>query len=1561
MEGLDNVNLFNGTMNLNVPIGQTYYVGGTLSYSFMASYATNPWQTGYNETDYGDIELPDDPIPPMLFNTYQFPAKPANAGLGWTVTLGQLLTVIEGELPMGTYLAPDGGHHDIAHPMHGLGVLTGDAIGSSDGTYIRRRVESNQVKLDFPDGNVHTFDAQGRLIGMSDQFGNTVTVTYSREASPHPEGGERTVQKIEDSTGRVHYIYWRRGWNYYEDRWEAVLEPKYRIPHEVVDKIVLAAFTPANSANQTAEYKFNYDASYQVVDETAPANPALTTSRPCANRHDGHTPPYVYVPILTSIDMPEGVRYAFTTDRGDHLTCRPVLDPNASGSMGSITGHITRLTLPTGSTIEWEYQVYGFPAMSLDGKGSLSAAVSLNPGVRSRVVKSGGQVLGRTEYFRSRLGDASSYTWDDHYRIVKNYDKDDVLLNATAHYFSACRHLQGCPGRYQGEYGLPFSRQKGTAGGGFVSTELLAPDDFGNLAVKRTTYLRYENDASVTDGASSRVNSRPAYERTVYEDGRYSEVTYSDWDGLGHYRRTETGGDFERENGRVTFVNYNPSVGTYELENGHPKSTYRMLTAADVWNLNTYDRQWTAEQIWSSNGAGGWRVTDTTACFDPLGFQRSRRVHKIARASLTGNPIASSDDLLTIFVRDANSRGNVASEYYYGGTASVPEFVCAAPNPPPAGETYRIRNSYQYGALASSWYTDASDNPLSFFIKDRVIDRNTGAVAASRQFRLTSSSSGGVTTTYAYDKLGRVKSVEMPRLRTDYGYIFTSSATSPMKITTTSTDATGMVAYGEAHFDGLGRQIKETRAMPGGVTAEKVTTYNALGWITSSIDWGATAPTETSYDAFGRPVSIKAPDVSAADAAKIAYSGVAQTRRSAMVKTGGRAGQPLLTRTETIEDFDRHGRLIRVTEPPASIDTTARTVTEYFYDNDNHMIEVCANRTAPGSTGCGQARTFSYDGRGFLTREWHVESEPVNYLSYDARGHLLRRQISAGVFDLEFSYDRAERLFAVDERAGAAVRPNKSFTFHDTNPSATGANGQLKEGVRYNWLPDGRTIKVAESYTYNTEGRVESKTTADYRCQGTSNCVAQRRFEQRFAYDALGNTTTLSVPTDCPLTGCTSPLPTAVTNVYERGWLTSVTWAGGVSSIAYHPSGLPARVTHPNRVVDEIKVDPAVPSRPSSMITSLMTFRSLCVPPSFTRQPGSTTIADGGSAPLSVAAVGETGRTITYTWYLGEPPNRSKEVASGTSFNAAPALTTTYWVEAKNDCGATVSQSVKVTVCTKPTVTDGSDNKTITRGMSTRLTMFATGSNPLSYQWYKIVGADRVALPNGTASNITVSPAETTAYVGVVTNSCGSANRSVTITVVAPATVPTAVSAAYRADLGGVLVTWGASTSVAGIAGYLVERQPDGISFRAEANARSFLNIVDPANPAGAKADTAYTFTVRALDAHGFYSEASPRDFAVTVDFAGSVVALTPVKSEHIRQLRKAAGVLRVLAGLSAAWTSNDPSTVAVISKDLYTIRDAVNQARVTLGFEPLVFSEPPGAQRLIRASCIRELQDALR
>jgi hypothetical protein len=94
--------------------------------------------------------------------------------------------------------------------------------------------------------------------------------------------------------------------------------------------------------------------------------------------------------------------------------------------------------------------------------------------------------------------------------------------------------------------------------------------------------------------------------------------------------------------------------------------------------------------------------------------------------------------------------------------------------------------------------------------------------------------------------------------------------------------------------------------------------------------------------------------------------------------------------------------------------------------------------------------------------------------------------------------------------------------------------------------------------------------------------------------------------------------------------------------------------------------------------------------------------------------------------------------------------------------------------CTAPAVTSGptASPQTITAGSSSTLSVAASGTAPLTYQWYVGTSGNTAApISGGTGSSVQVSPAATTSYWVRVSNSCGSAN-SATVTVTVTAAPP---------------------------------------------------------------------------------------------------------------------------------------------------------------------------------------------
>jgi hypothetical protein len=87
--------------------------------------------------------------------------------------------------------------------------------------------------------------------------------------------------------------------------------------------------------------------------------------------------------------------------------------------------------------------------------------------------------------------------------------------------------------------------------------------------------------------------------------------------------------------------------------------------------------------------------------------------------------------------------------------------------------------------------------------------------------------------------------------------------------------------------------------------------------------------------------------------------------------------------------------------------------------------------------------------------------------------------------------------------------------------------------------------------------------------------------------------------------------------------------------------------------------------------------------------------------------------------------------------------------------------------CTSPTITTQPQSKTIQSRQAATLSVTATGTTPLNYQWYRGASGD-TSTPVGTNSSSYTTPALTltTSYWARVSNTCGSANsKSATVTV----------------------------------------------------------------------------------------------------------------------------------------------------------------------------------------------------
>ncbi len=165
--------------------------------------------------------------------------------------------------------------------------------------------------------------------------------------------------------------------------------------------------------------------------------------------------------------------------------------------------------------------------------------------------------------------------------------------------------------------------------------------------------------------------------------------------------------------------------------------------------------------------------------------------------------------------------------------------------------------------------------------------------------------------------------------------------------------------------------------------------------------------------------------------------------------------------------------------------------------------------------------------------------------------------------------------------------------------------------------------------------------------------------------------------------------------------------------------------------------------------------------PRITAQPAAATVTSGGSVSFSVVATGAA--PLSYQWYRAGDPVAG---ATGTTFTIAAAGAAdarNYYVVVSNSAGSVMSAIVALTV--RPAAGSGVplDIVITSQPLQTRaalgdavsLTVAATGSGNLAYQWYK----GGAAVPGATTATYTIqslAAGHAGRYRAVVTNSTGS-------------------------------------------------------------------------------------------------------------------------------------------------------------------------------------------------------------
>ena len=1136
---VDSVNLFNGNLSLGFPLGQTYPVGAGISYGFRLSYNSNVWR----------LEERSDPgcQPEPCGGIEALPDPDFNAGLGWQLHFGQI-RLRDG---VWSYTTPDGGQVRFYNSLHDGETEQPGWLYSRDGSYLRlHQVSATKLTIDFPDGRSAEFtkdtsvvdDPVYYLTRLRDSFGNGFDVVFQTNA-----------WKITDTLGRIHYVDFVAGTN-----------------RRQVQALRLKAFN-----GQEARWDFTY--STQTI-----CRSGLDTF--AANSLN------LSVPLLTGITGPDSLEVwsmpAYATGN------------SACGDDSQVvTGVLERLVVPTQGALSWAWGWWGFWS-----SGALGT-YSRNLGVLSRTVE---------DPFFPQTGTG---TWsyqplppNSTYPMELGRDVIDPSGHTVRNFFATPREMNDTTFRGW-EYGLPFSPHRVDGGdpenpetSRYLSRQVYRGSVASNRLL-RNYYVRYTHDKLPPVLSPDRqrgfdrwynTNRRVELEREVYvrenQDSAPEDATkywrgrtWSDFDGLSHYRASQTETNFPSSVPRTDRTQYNPSSGCYDIA---LESNVQLCTGASQFVPIPTTSAWLLGRFSYQSQDEGATTTRQDFQFRTTGLLDCTRV----RVASGGE---SATDLVTRYGYDA--AGSRISEVFLGGDRhSIPagaSGTCATATPGSVPlESYSLAHTYSSGTRASTRHLFSAQadeaSAISHKDLDLTIDFSTGLPSASRDV-------SGLSTNFTYDKLSRqTKATPQGTAETALAWsqvtyspaVAATPATATVSSCAPGTTSCSVLAQSEFRYDGWGRPSRERILRHDGLWSERFSEYDAQGALTAQSTWelagGSTTWTLYSqFDAFHRPRLITPPD-GTSHAIDIDYLGDRETTRFVPVATS--LGGTSETSFYTTESFDDRGRLVLVQQ---QLDTQSHTQrTTYAYAIGGQLASVNQAKVSQ-SADDNQDRAFSYDARGFLLSEKHPEegaagNGQVLYSSYDARGHAHWKRDGGSGWDTELLYDSAERLRTI--RKAEDDLPLKRWEYDTGLGYGLGKVGTARSWT-YIWTGADTVVEAEEVYSYQGRGGLPSQRHTVAHINNSN----WDQFEQYFNWGPLGTLAAESAPTWS--FGPASP----VTTWYGRtnGFLTAlvVERSGAFSqygSLTYRTNLTRGTVAHLNGVSDLYKLDDFNLQRPKRIQTT---------------------------------------------------------------------------------------------------------------------------------------------------------------------------------------------------------------------------------------------------------------------------------------------------------------------------------------------------------------------------------------
>jgi RHS repeat-associated protein len=1006
LSGFDNVNLYNGGLNFQLPLlgiagrgSAGYKMTLPIEQKWRVSSVMDPQWIAYY--DGGGPPLP----PPTTPEFQDFPVpnwwtgiKP---GYGPGVMHGRMAQFGEQDCPDSTtraywtltrltFTAPDGTEFELRDQLTGgapatVGIC--DASGQSRGTvfvtadgsaatFISDTTISDYIftpaggdDLFYPSGYLLMRDGtryridNGVVSWLRDRNGNKITFTYD---------GNQRVTSIKDSLNRVVNVSYGGSSDQITYKGFSGLTRTITVNY---------ASLSGPSVLRTGFFIQTYKQLFQELN--------------AASQYSSFNPT-----VVSSVTLPNNRQYQFQYNS---------------------YGELARVTLPTGGATEYDYAegMAGDNASGVTAAGYEGASVVYRRVVERRIYPDGGSgsnYASRMTYSRPEALGSQNLG----YVVTDELNSGGSLLARSKHYFygSAAGSFATSPVGYSiwndgREYQTDVFDTNGTTvlrrtGNTFAqrapvswwtgSAETAPPNDprvtetintiepaSANLVSKQTfgydDTVPYNNQNNVKeyDFGSGTPGALVREARTTF----VTATSYTDASTGAHLRSLATqvsvynASGVERARSTFEFDNYTPDGGNHAgLTN---RSGISGLDAAFTTSYTTRGNA-TATTNYLLNTSGA--VIGSISAY--------------AQYDIAGNVVKTIDGrgyaTLLYFddcfgAPDGNAILNSAPLELSSVSQTSYAFATTVTNA--AGHTVKGQFDYYLGRpvdgqdangiVASGYYADALDRPTQ-------VRRAVGTGTENQ-------------TTFSYDDTNRI-------------------------VTTTSdlNSNNDNLLIGKVLYDNLGRTIESKQYEGGTNYIAAQTQYDALGrafrisnpfrpWQSETAAW-----TTSAFDALSRVTSVTTPDSAAVTSS---YSGNTVT-------VTDQAGKVRRSMTDAL------GRLIRVDEPDANnnLGSVSSPVqpTSYTYDTLDNLTAVNQGN---------QTRTFAYDSLRRLTSATNPESGAVSY-QYDNNGNLLTKTDARNI-TTNFVYDALNRLTS---RSYSDGTPNVTYSYDST----TIANGKGRLG-----------------------------------------------------------------------------------------------------------------------------------------------------------------------------------------------------------------------------------------------------------------------------------------------------------------------------------------------------------------------------------------------------------------------------------------------------------------------------------------------------------------------------------